>query len=59
MKFEKRSLSQFLHLFFRLVILILGHSGSGTASINIKSLRAVRVLRPLKLISGIPSMYLV
>jgi len=42
-----------------LVILILGHSGSGTASINIKSLRAVRVLRPLKLISGIPSLQVV
>eukprot|EP00795_Rhopilema_esculentum_P010180 gene10180-18850_t len=37
------------------VILILSSSKDGNASnINIKSLRAIRVLRPLKLISGIP-----
>eukprot|EP00794_Sanderia_malayensis_P016019 gene16019-17636_t len=34
-------------------------SGSTNSNVNIKALRAVRVLRPLKLISGIPSLQVV
>lgn len=30
-------------------------SGDGTAGFDLRTLRAIRVLRPLKLVSGIPS----
>ena len=43
------------NFFFRIVTLDEVQVGGKGSSLNIKALRAVRVLRPLKLISGIPS----
>jgi len=33
-------------------------SGGSASNFNLRTLRAVRVLRPLKLVSGVPSTYL-
>ena len=32
-----------------------GHKGSEQDSVDLRTLRAIRVLRPLKLVSGVPS----
>jgi len=34
-------------------------SGDGTAGFDLRTLRAIRVLRPLKLVSGIPSIIII
>ncbi|XP_065647840.1 voltage-dependent N-type calcium channel subunit alpha-1B isoform X3 [Hydra vulgaris] len=45
--------------FVVIVISIVTLPGNGLAQVNVKSLRAIRVLRPLKLITGIPSLHVV
>ncbi|KAG6939429.1 calcium channel, voltage-dependent, L type, alpha 1D subunit, partial [Chelydra serpentina] len=41
------------------VIVVVGHSGGKPGGFDVKALRAFRVLRPLRLVSGVPSLQVV
>ena len=51
------SLLNHSHSFRSLITIVIPSDVKGLGGVDLKTLRAIRVLRPLKLVSGVPSKY--